>query len=454
LKFLRLIKKLVDSRELSIINYQLSTLFSCSPYHKISRAAKNTLLRDSATSNAFIGISIYDPETKTYLYNHNATKNFIPASNTKLFSLYAGMKYLGDSLPGLRYVIQNDSLYVLPTGDPSFLNSEFSYQPAIDLINKKRLPTIFSSENWRDEKFGYGWAWDDYTEDYMAERNSLPLNANIVNVIFSKNLDHNIASTNPNFLNRGFVWNMNYHWEPNRKSPVIKRKLDENTFDIYYGKGEQYAKLTTPYVTNGISSSLQILNSIYPWINKQEGILHSPFSVLHLLRSIPSDSLFRPMMHRSDNFFAEQTLLMVSNERLGYMKDADIIDTLLNVDLKDIPQKPNWVDGSGLSRYNLFSPQSFIYILNKLSDEFGRQRMFNILPTGGQGTLRSYYLKDSGSIYAKTGTVSNNCALSGYLRTNSGKWLIFSILANHYQTGATPIRKASERFLEQLRKIY
>jgi D-alanyl-D-alanine carboxypeptidase/D-alanyl-D-alanine-endopeptidase (penicillin-binding protein 4) len=160
------------------------------------------------------------------------------------------------------------------------------------------------------------------------------------------------------------------------------------------------------------------------------------------------------MMHHSDNFFAEQTLLMVSNERLGYMNDEAIIDTLLATDLKDMPQKPKWVDGSGLSRYNLFTPQSFIYILSKLSKEFGWNRIKNILPTGGEGTLRSWYIYDSGFIYAKTGTLSNHCALSGFLITNRGKSLIFSILVNNYQTGANPIRKAVEHFLETIRSEY
>lgn len=159
-------------------------------------------------------------------------------------------------------------------------------------------------------------------------------------------------------------------------------------------------------------------------------------------------------MHRSDNFFAEQTLIMVSNEHLGYMNDEKIIDTLLKSDLKDVPQKPKWVDGSGLSRYNLFTPQSFVYILNKMKNEFGWERLKNILPTGGTGTLSSYYKKDSGFIYAKTGTLSNNCALSGYLITKKGKLLVFSVLANNYQTGATPVRKAVEIFLQGIREKY
>jgi len=173
-----------------------------------------------------------------------------------------------------------------------------------------------------------------------------------------------------------------------------------------------------------------------------------------IIHTQPTDSLFKPMMHRSDNFFAEQTLLMASNEHLGFMNDEKIIDTILNNELKDVPQRPKWVDGSGLSRYNLFTPQSFVYMLNKMKNEFGLVRMKVILPTGGEGTLSSYYKKDAGFIYAKTGTLSNNCALSGYLITNKGRLLVFSILANNYITGATPVRRAVEQFLEGIRKKY
>jgi D-alanyl-D-alanine carboxypeptidase/D-alanyl-D-alanine-endopeptidase (penicillin-binding protein 4) len=182
--------------------------------------------------------------------------------------------------------------------------------------------------------------------------------------------------------------------------------------------------------------------------------LHAHTMLPNVIYSQPTDSLFKPMMHRSDNFFAEQTLLMASNEKLGYMSDRNMIDTLLKTDLKDIPQKPKWVDGSGLSRYNLFTPQSFVYILGKMKNEFGWNRMKNILPTGGEGTISSYYKKDAGFIFAKTGTLSNNCALSGYLITKKNKVLVFSVLANNYQTSATPVRRAVEKFLQYIRDKY
>ena len=122
------------------------------------------------------------------------------------------------------------------------------------------------------------------------------------------------------------------------------------------------------------------------------------------------------MMHRSDNFFAEQTLLMVSDQELGLMNDSRIIDTLLQHDYADLPQKPSWADGCGLSRFNLFSPRDFVMLLGKLKNEFGMDRMKKILPTGGTGTLERYYLKDSGFIFATTGP------LTGVMRRR-GRWV-------------------------------
>jgi D-alanyl-D-alanine carboxypeptidase/D-alanyl-D-alanine-endopeptidase (penicillin-binding protein 4) len=173
-----------------------------------------------------------------------------------------------------------------------------------------------------------------------------------------------------------------------------------------------------------------------------------------IIHSQPTDSVLKLMMHRSDNFFAEQSLLMVSNALLGTMSDRKIIDTLLKTDFKLMPQKPRWVDGSGLSRSDLFSPQDFIFILNKMKDEFGMDRMKNILPTGGTGTISSYYRSDSGYIFVKTGTLNGVVALSGFLYTKKNKLLIFSVLVNNHRSSATSIRKAVEKFIQSIRENY
>jgi D-alanyl-D-alanine carboxypeptidase/D-alanyl-D-alanine-endopeptidase (penicillin-binding protein 4) len=172
------------------------------------------------------------------------------------------------------------------------------------------------------------------------------------------------------------------------------------------------------------------------------------------LFSIPTDSLLKPLMHRSDNFFAEQSLLMVSQRMLGKMDDGAVIDTLLKKDFADLPQRPRWADGSGLSRYNLFTPQDFVRILEKMKNEFGMDRIKAIFPKGGEGTLSNYYTNDSDYIYAKTGTLSGVVSLSGYLYTRKGRLLLFSALVNNHQSSATEIRRLVEKFLLGIREKY
>src|SRR5690348_1924476 len=84
----------VKSFRLSVLGFLL-VFASCSTQRQITKAARTTLFQDSTVQHAHVGISLYDPATNKYLYNHNAQKYFVPASNTKLFSCYAALKYLG-----------------------------------------------------------------------------------------------------------------------------------------------------------------------------------------------------------------------------------------------------------------------------------------------------------------------------------------------------------------------
>jgi D-alanyl-D-alanine carboxypeptidase/D-alanyl-D-alanine-endopeptidase (penicillin-binding protein 4) len=225
-----------------------------------------------------------------------------------------------------------------------------------------------------------------------------------------------------------------------------------------------------PFVTNGCFTTLGFLKdtlrrnlayvtyayggNVYNLDEEDGDIGRITINKWNKIHSQPTDSLLKPMMHRSDNFFAEQSLLMVSNERLGIMNDAKIIDTLLKTDFKDLPQKPRWVDGSGLSRYNLFTPQDLVAIFNKMKNDFGMDRIKNILPTGGEGTFSSYYKSEAGYLFAKTGTLSGVVAISGFLYTKKNKLLIFSVLVNNHNASATDVRRAVEKFIEAVRNKY
>ncbi len=417
-------------------------LSSCSIEKQISKSAQADVLNTKALQAAHVGISIYDPAANKYLYNYQGDKYFVPASNTKIPTCYAAMKYLGDSLVGLRYIIQDDTILIVQgTGDPTLLHSDFSTQPVFKFLRQFKYISL-EDDNYFSDYFGNGWSWNDYQEPYMTQRGVMPFNGNIVSFRW---LDRRNISVNPTF----FKQQTSFFNEDFNKGITVNKPWGQNIFSVFDGEKKTLTVPFTPDITT-IASLLQDTLKILVRANLLPDVFHR-FSRLH---SQPTDSLLKPMMHRSDNFFAEQSLLMVSNERLGVMNDAKIIDTILKTDFKDLPQKPRWADGSGLSRYNLFTPKSLVAILNKMKNEFGMERIKVIFPTGGEGTISSYYKADSGYIYAKTGTLSGVVAFSGYLYTRKGKLLIFSTLVNNHQASATDIRRAIEKFLQGIREKF
>src|SRR3954452_6798789 len=91
------------------------SFISCSVSKQIDKVAKQNLIDKPDLTNAHIGICIYDPWKNKWLYNYHGNKYFIPASNTKIMTCYAAMKYLGDSLIGLRYMEQDDTIKIIPS---------------------------------------------------------------------------------------------------------------------------------------------------------------------------------------------------------------------------------------------------------------------------------------------------------------------------------------------------
>lgn len=429
----------------------LWSLHACTPYRFVSRSAKSEVLQNKALQTAHVGISVYEPATGKYWYNHQGDKYFVPASNTKIPTCYAAMKYLGDSLVSFLVRRTADSVWLQPAGDPSFLHPDYAYQPVLDLIRSTSGPVMigFNTRNDFDE-YGSGWSWNDYEASYMAERSAMPLYGNLVTFAIR---DSQLIVTPPILKRPYFNEPMIQLLGRGNKFTVIRDK-DANLFRFWESR-TPFTRQQLPYKTNrGVVNFEFLRDTLSALKDRISWTLAPPATDFRKIKSQPTDSLLKPLMHRSDNFFAEQSLLMVSNQLLGYMNDGKIIDTMLKTDFRDLPQKPRWADGSGLSRYNLFTPQDFIMILKKMMDEFGMERIKTIFPTGGTGTLGSYYQSEKGFIYAKTGTLSGVVALSGFLYTKKGKLLIFSTLVNNHQASATDVRRAVEKFIRVLRENY
>ncbi|MEX2564492.1 MAG: D-alanyl-D-alanine carboxypeptidase [Cyclobacteriaceae bacterium] len=168
------------------------------------------------------------------------------------------------------------------------------------------------------------------------------------------------------------------------------------------------------------------------------------------LPTTPADSIYAQMMKISDNFLAEQLIVMVSDQLFDSLNMSAAIKYAKDSLLNDLPDEPQWVDGSGLSPQNMFTPRSVVKLLEKIRNEVPMQKIKAYFPVGGEsGTIRNWYPADPGDpayIYAKTGTLSMSSALSGYLITKSGKTLIFSTFFNNY-TGSSNVQK------EELQKV-
>ncbi|WP_164974281.1 D-alanyl-D-alanine carboxypeptidase/D-alanyl-D-alanine-endopeptidase [Filimonas effusa] len=458
---------------------------ACGTSKQIAALANKTLLQRSEVATAHVGISITDVNSGQSLYSYQGDKYFIPASNTKLLTCYAAMKHLGDSIEGLRYfeapadmvatrtapssggqplaqyAMAADSntrradegvaagrlktMCILPTGDPSFLHPDFSYQPVAAFLKRNKLASfVVFGDNWRTTSWGNGWAWSDYEDYYMAERSAFPIYGNVVRIrktaaSFSMqpsgfSLTHEGDDVGADDDTYGRDRNSNRFYR--RPSPVKHSTL---------AAAKKTLSIDIPFMT-ALPVSVQLLRDTLG-LMISEGSAAPQGALQHVIYSQPVDSVLRIMMHRSDNFLAEQSLLLVSNSLLRQLNEAAVIDSLLSTDYAGMPQAPRWVDGSGLSRYNLISPQDFTWLLHKMKQDFSWQRITGILETGGQGTLSGYYKQYAGRIYAKTGTLSNNVSLSGYLLTQKGKVLAFSVMVNNHKASVSDIRREVEAFL-------
>ena len=90
------------------------------------------------------------------------------------------MKYLDDSLVGIRFTENDTALFIFPAGDPSFLHPDFQSQPVFDFLKKTKKTIYLVDWGWQETPLGVGWSWDDYNEDYSVERSQFPIYGNFI----------------------------------------------------------------------------------------------------------------------------------------------------------------------------------------------------------------------------------------------------------------------------------
>ncbi len=423
---------------------------ACSMQQKLQKAANQNILEAGNLSGAHIGIHVYDPASNASLFSYQSNKYFVPASNTKIVTCFAAMQYLGDSVLAAQIASTDSGMHVYASGDPTFLQPEYATHPLLNVL-KTTNKIYLHTPSFTAKPFGQGWSWDDYDASYMPSRSAFPMYGNVVR--FAKNAGQ--LTVTPSFFKdstKGINATIN-------KGFGVTRQMASNQFLVQPTAGnttlEEIPYRTSNWTTAPLVLEASLLSEALGGTKvialDAAGETNAPATATKVY-SRPLDSLLKPLMHRSDNFYAEQALLMVGKGLHQSFDDKKTIAYLLANDLSDLAQKPTWVDGSGLSRYNLFTPENFTSILHKMYKAYSFERLQNIFPTGGEagGTLSSNYKNLNGKIFAKTGTLSGQVALSGYLITKKGKTLIFSVLVNNHTTTASNVRKAVEQFIQVL----
>ena len=397
-----------------------------------------------------VGVAIYDMDKKEYIVQHNANKYFIPASTTKLFTFYAGLKILGSrpttQIPALQYLIRRDSIILFGTGNPTLLHPEFASPIILDFLKSRNEKIYLSDTNWKDAHFGEGWSWDDYNEYYATEKSALPIYGNYAT--FSANSEKQIFAVPVAF--KSFLR------EDTRLGDglIVQRKISSNDFSYSLKKVDKPQMQEVPFVTSTELAAKLLSDTL----KKEVRYISYPYKKAELstLLGFQADSLYRRMLQPSDNFLAEQIMLMCSSQLgEGKLNVQLAIEYMLKNHLNDLTDTPRWVDGSGLSRMNLFSPRSQVELLLKMykevaTDQEGEQRLFNLLAIGGKaGTIRNLFKNYPPFVFAKTGSLGNTACLSGYLITRSGKRLTFAFMNNHFMQPISAVRAEMERILTE-----
>lgn len=367
------------------------------------------ILQNPIFTTASIGIKVVSVESGEVLYTKNAQKLHHPASTTKLFTAATALAKLG---PNYRFITSLyadtktdaqiiDNIYLKGKGDPILQTEDL--RELCDALVQTGVKTI-RGDIVVDETFfdtvreGPGWMWDDkpFQMSALSIRNLEP----------DKHAE-NRATACGHFL---------------------KDKLTQE----------------------GVSVKGNVVSGKVPTDAKSVAEHLSP----------PLSHIVKSMNKPSDNWIAEMLFKTIGAEVIGepgtWQKGREAIGEFLN-EITDGQNTFRFVDGSGLSRYNLLNTELLTELLVYMYNNFELMPEFTAsLPIAGvDGTLRNRMqgLYAEKVLRAKTGTLSGVSALAGYTRTADGKVLTFGILISHYVGSSATARGIQDSIGDILTKF-
>lgn len=467
--------------------------------------AIDAVLADRAFANAFWGVVVVDLESGETLYRRNADKSFVPASNVKLYTTAAALDQLG---PEYRYEtrlyidgpivdgVLHGNLIVRGAGDPTlgghydpetgeydeFADATKVFRDWADSLRAAGITEITGDligddDIVDDEPLGPGWSWNDETYYYAAQLSGLSFNDNVVHVQIRGRQNGQPGSVTWQPFETDYVEIVNQtRTGPSNSSIREGYRRERGTNRIILTSRVPAGRVDSEALTvdNPTLFAVHVLRetlhragiTVHGRPVDVDSLADRPDYVGGGLRRVavhtsrPLSDVVRMINKPSQNLYAEMLLKTLAAERAGAPGTQNLVHGSTEMGLK-VAERTfaragidteilQLVDGSGLSRRNLVTPEMTAALLRYMwnhPDEAVREAFYASLPIAGvDGSLRNRLR--SGPAYrhvrAKTGTLGNVSSLSGYVRSARGTPLAFVMMTNHYTAGSQAVRNAQD----------
>ena len=381
------------------VQTQLPTI-SADPIEKLQTDI-DTVLQETLFTTASIGVKIVAVETGEVIYEKNPHKLHHPASTTKLFTAAAALARLGAD-------------YQFET--TVYVNADADIQMPENIYLKGRADPVLQPHHIVK------------LADILLETGVKSIQGDIV-----------VDTTYLDTVREGPGW----MWDdrPLRISALSIRQIEPEP-------GTRSRALACGYLLKNelVEKGIEVIGDVVPGTVPSE----ARRAAKHL--SPPLADIIKLMNKPSDNWIAELLFKAIGAEVMGepgtWQKGRDAVTAFLSETVGELPAH-RFVDGSGLSRYNLLN----VELLTRLLVDMYRN--FELMPeylaslpiAGVDGTLRNRLQGVSAEkmLRAKTGTLSGVSALAGYAVSADDEVFAFGILISHYVGSATPARDIQDQ---------
>ncbi len=409
--------------------------------------------------NINMGMMVFDLNTGETLYQRNEGHTFIPASNMKLFSDAAALLVLGPDYHfqnklstdavSLKQGTLEGSIYLYLPGDPSFsqdnLKSLFN-QLATWGIQRIQGNVVIVSDHHHINPHAPGVVSKDLTYSYGAPIAPLIIDENRVTVTINPSYrSGEMAIVEYSAPSNSFILDNQVKTVSGQRCGISLRTTEENHLVVRgcidQGQGSIQGRIPIrnplAYAQALIKSELAHLNIT---LNGDVLLGQSPGFTM-LLATHDSKRITQLMadtLKPSDNLYANSLFLhtakTIYGSPLNWQEAQPIVKNFLQQQTGINLQNATLIDGSGLSRQDLITPEQTVNLLRYLYDRFPlAYEYIAALPIAGQdGTLLKRFRKPNqrGFLRAKTGSMTGVIGLSGYLYTANAHTLAFAIYVN------------------------